>query len=379
VSHSKIVVAGGYGTVGREIVRVLAPDYPGRVLVGGRRLDEAAEFCGRIGHGTAPRRIDVTDEKSFAGALDGVGTIVCSIDQPERLLLHAAIERGLAYTDIAPHLVSLTGFDELSERARRTGAVVILGAGLSPGISSVLARAGADRVGAVDSIESSVLLGIGDVFGPASLSFVLREVQLPFSVLIAGKAKRAFAFQGSRGVRFPDPVGARRAYLFPFSDAVSYPTTLGATTARAWLALDPPWLGRVVSRMLAAGGRRLLSRAGFAGANRGGLERLKRAYAGRDRFAVLVEVRGKAGQSAHSISGRNQAHATGIGAAEIARALVERKVGRAGLWYAEQVIAPEAFFERLRRHGLDVVEQSETSPAARSSAHTADATERHES
>lgn len=379
MSRSNILVVGGYGTVGREIVGVLAPDYPGRVLVGGRRLDVAAEFCARIGHGTTPRQIDVGDAKSFAGALDGVGTIVCCIDQPERLLLRAAVERGLGYTDIAPHLVSLTGFDELSERATHTGAVVILGAGLSPGISSVLARAGADRVGAVDTIESSVLLGIGDVFGPASLSFILKEVQLPFSVRVDGKTERAFAFQGSRRVRFPDPVGVRRAYLFPFSDAVSYPTTLGAKTARAWLALDPPWLGRLVSRMLAFGGRRLLSRSGFAGANRGGLERLKKAYAGRDRFAVSMAVSGQAGLSRLSISGRNQAHATGIGAAEVARALVEGEVGRAGLFYAEQVIAPEIFFERIRRRGVQVVEESEISLLAKTADHTTDATRGHES
>lgn len=377
MSRSKILVVGGYGAVGGEIVRVLAPDYPSRVLVAGRRLDAAAEFCGRIGHGTAPRQIDVGDETGFPGALEGVGTIVCCIDQPERLLLRAAVERGLAYTDIAPYLVSLTGFDALSADAARTGAVVILGAGLSPGISSVLARAGADRVGAVDSIESSVLLGIGDVFGPASLSFILKEVQLPFSVLVDGRAERAFAFQGSRRVRFPDPMGVRRAYLFPFSDSVSYPTTLGATTARAWLALDPPWLGRVVSRMLAVGGRRLLSRAGFAGANRGGLERLKKGYAGRDCFAVLVEVRGKAGMSTLSLSGRNQSHATAIGAAEIARSLIGGEVARAGLWYAEQVIAPEVFFERLRTQGLDVREQTEISPAARASDHAADSMEGH--
>ena len=38
------------------------------------------------------------------------------IDQPRRSLLHAAIERGLRYTDITPHLVELgsgAAFEEI--------------------------------------------------------------------------------------------------------------------------------------------------------------------------------------------------------------------------------------------------------------------------
>jgi hypothetical protein len=38
--------------------------------------------------------------------LGGVGLVMSCIDQPEPHLLRAAIARGLAYTDIAPHLMT---------------------------------------------------------------------------------------------------------------------------------------------------------------------------------------------------------------------------------------------------------------------------------
>jgi hypothetical protein len=44
---------------------------------------------------------------AIAAALDDVAVIVSCIDQPQRGLLHAAIERGLGYTDITPHLTEL--------------------------------------------------------------------------------------------------------------------------------------------------------------------------------------------------------------------------------------------------------------------------------
>ena len=51
------------------------------------------------------------------------------------------------------------------EEAVQTGARVILGAGLVPGLSNVLARIGADRVGQVESVETTCLLSIGDEYG----------------------------------------------------------------------------------------------------------------------------------------------------------------------------------------------------------------------
>jgi hypothetical protein len=52
----------------------------------------------------------------------------------------------------------------------------VLATGLEPGISSVLARLGADRLGRVDAIETALLLGAGDAYGPDSMGFILEEL-----------------------------------------------------------------------------------------------------------------------------------------------------------------------------------------------------------
>jgi saccharopine dehydrogenase (NAD+, L-lysine forming) len=242
-----ILITGGYGTVGRRVAVDLAPDYPDRIVVAGRSAEKAAHLAAELGHGVRGRRIDVGDPGSVEAALEGVGVVMSCIDQPEPHLLRAAIGQGLAYTDIAPHLMTRRPTEAMRAEATRSGARIVLGTGLAPGISSLLARLGADRVGAVESVEVGVLLSVGDAYGPASRAYLMEEIAVPYAVCIEGREMTMRPFGGYVRVEFPPPLGRRMAYLFPFSDQVYFPKTLGARTALSRLALEPPWLGALLS------------------------------------------------------------------------------------------------------------------------------------
>src|SRR5215213_6997077 len=245
-----ILITGGYGTVGRRVAADLAPDYPVRVVVAGRSAERAARLAAELGHGVRGRRVDVGDPDSVEAALGGVGVVVSCIDQPEPHLLRAAIARGLAYTDIAPHMMTRRPTEDMKAEAARTGARIVLGAGLAPGISSLLARLGADLVGTIESVEGNVLLSAGDTYGPASREYIMEEIALSYAVRIEGREVPMRPFYGSARVNFPPPLGERTAYPFPFSDQVFFPETLGAQTALSRLALDPPWLGTLPSALV---------------------------------------------------------------------------------------------------------------------------------
>ena len=123
-----VLIVGDYGVVGRRIAAGLASDHPGRVVVAGRHSERAQAFATATGHGVRARHIDVTDAASVRAALDGVDIVVSCIDQPRRLLFQAALERGVAYTDVTPHLLD---FDDRALRAaedtaQRTGARIPL-------------------------------------------------------------------------------------------------------------------------------------------------------------------------------------------------------------------------------------------------------------
>jgi saccharopine dehydrogenase (NAD+, L-lysine-forming) len=350
-----ILITGGYGTVGRRVAADLAPDYPGRVVVAGRSAEKAAQLAAELGHGVRGRRVDVGEPLSVEAALEGVGVVLSCIDQPEPHLLRAAIRRGLAYTDIAPHLITRRPTEAMKAEAAQTGARIVLGAGLAPGISSMLALLGADHLGSqtVDSVEVGVLLSVGDTYGPASRAYLMEEIALPYAVRIEGREVPTRAFAGSARVDFPLPLGEHTAYLFPFSDQVFFPETLGVPTALSRLVLEPPWLGTLLSALVRLRVTALLRRR--AGSQEQ-LQRLntwlQRRYEGRDWYGVVVEVEGTRGQIRVSLVGRGQASGTAIGAAAVVRALVEGEVKQPGIWLAEQVVPPESFFERLAARGL---------------------------
>lgn len=350
-----ILVAGGYGVVGSRISAKLARDYPDRVVVAGRSEARANAAAAAIGHGVRGRRLDVTEPSEFAAALDDAALVISCIDQPQRGLLHAAIERGLRYTDIAPHLTQLgrgAVYEQIDAAARASGSRILLGAGLVPGISSVMVRAVADTVGGAETIETALLLSVGDATGPASLDYFLQELTMAFEVHVDGADHRARAFSEPRVVDFPSPVGRRGAYLFPFSDQVLYPRTLGARTARSRLALDPPQLARLLAVGVRTGATRML-----AG------ERVRRALSQRRRdrnqghdarFALRVDVTCDGRASHATLVGTVQAEATAVGAAGLARALLDGEVREPGAWMPEQVVDPPPFFAYLERHGFRV-------------------------
>ena len=349
-----ILIAGGYGVVGRRVASDLARDYP--VIIAGRRREQAIAAASAIGPNAVAREIDVNDVRSILNALEDVRAVVSCIDQPQRLLLHTAIERGLLYTDITPHLVELgrgAAYEKLCTAAERSGARVVLGTGIVPGISNVIARALATKLGGGDEIRTSLLLSANDTSGPASLDYFARELTMPFHVHVNGHDVAARAFSDPVAIDFPPPFGPRSAYLFPFSDQVLYPLTMGAKTVLTRLSLDPPRLARLLAVILRIGAVRLLERDSV---RRTLMARRARPAAKRHepQFALRVDVAHNGRSASATLVGSAQADAAAAGASATIRAVVEGEIGAAGVWMPEQVIDPARFFLQLARHGLNV-------------------------
>lgn len=344
MTAGSILIVGGYGEVGRRLAAQLEATEPNRVIVAGRHPEQA--------NGMPARRIDVDDPASIELALEGVDVVVACVRQREPHLLRAAIRCGIAYTSIAPPWMAWSETEPLRAEAKRTGARVVLAAGLEPGITSVLVRVAADRLGQVDAVETALLLGLGDAYGADSMAFILEEVGERYSIVVDGRPQAANAFERSKLVAFPAPVGLRRAYTMPFRDQLYYPATLGTKTAIARIALDPPWLAPVLSALLRVGLRRVLQRGGARGAVHGLIAKLSGRYSGRDHYALIVDVRSRGRTIRSTLVGRQQAEATAAGASAITEALWSREVEEPGVWLAEQVIASEPFLARLAAHGV---------------------------
>ena len=353
-----ILIVGGTGTVGRKIASYLAPDYPDQIVIAGRNIEKASQVASALGYGVRACPIDVRDPHSVNEALDGVGIVMSCVGQPATPhLLLASVYRGCGYTDITPNSINRPPYpDTLKAEAAQNGARVILGAGMVPGISNILARIGADRVGPVDTVESACLLSVGDEYGADSRAFIAQEIVTEFRTTIDGKLKLVKPFTSPKRIEFAAPVGLCKAYLFPFSDQVYYPETLGARTAVSRLVLLPRWVPATLAFLLPLARSTFLQRGLGAGRGFGGLmDWLKQKYKGLDWWGVQVEVQGKKGIWRASIQGHGQANATALSASAFIRALLEGEVYRSGIWTADQAIPVDPFIRRLAAHGLSPV------------------------
>jgi saccharopine dehydrogenase-like NADP-dependent oxidoreductase len=213
VSSKKILIVGGYGVVGTRIAAHLAAEYPGCLVIGGRNPERTDELAKSIGHGVR------------ASALHDIAVVISCIDQPNRTLLWAAIERGLAYTDITPHLTELgrgAGFDKIDNAGRQRGARIVLGTGIVPGISNVMVRSLSDMLSGADEIETALVLDANDTKGPASLDYFVQELSMSFDTWLCGKDIPTHLSQPPSLWNFRRPLepNYRTFFLFPIRCSV---------------------------------------------------------------------------------------------------------------------------------------------------------------
>ncbi|WP_072687231.1 NAD-dependent epimerase/dehydratase family protein [Rhodococcus marinonascens] len=166
-----VLVLGGSGAAGKHLVEIL------------RAAGVEALAAGR-NRAHADRVIDLSDPTSLSTGLDGVSVVVnCSgIENPT--VAAAAAARGIAFTDI-------TSTYEYLQQLEQVDGPVLLGVGIAPGLTTLLAVEAAQGGGPVDVV---IGFGAGEGGGPASTEF----------------------FDALSGKRFTDPDGSQvRNYTRP--------------------------------------------------------------------------------------------------------------------------------------------------------------------
>ena len=246
-----------------------------------------------------------------------------------------------------------SAYEDLCRAAERSGARVVLGTGIVPGISNVIVRALANNLDGAETIVTSLLLSAGDASGPASLDYFAKELTMPFQVHLEGNDVTAQAFTDPSLTEFPAPFGPRWAYLFPFSDQVLYPRTMRANTVLTRLSLEPPRLARLLAIVRRIGAVRLLE---FDRVRRTLTAQHEESKARKNdpQFALRVDVTRGARSASATLVGGAQADAAAIGASSTIRALMEGEITAPGVWMPEQVIDPTRFFSSLAKHGFHV-------------------------
>jgi hypothetical protein len=177
-----LLVVGGYGRVGRVVSARLGRRFPGRVVAAGRRLERAEALAAEEEGRVVPRRLDLADGDALPPALDGVRLVVLGIEGPNERVARACFERGVHLVDVTATYRLMEAVERHDALARSRGATGVLSVGLAPGLTNLLAHRAAQALDAVERVDLTVLLGLGERHGADALRWVLDTASRPFTL-----------------------------------------------------------------------------------------------------------------------------------------------------------------------------------------------------
>lgn len=283
-----VLVLGGYGAVGKHIVDALRVE----------GVDTAAV-------GRDPRRADVTldlsDHDAVADVFGGAQVVVNASGSEDLAVARLSAERGIPFVDIS-------ATSTYTQELERVSGPVLLGVGIAPGLSGLLAREVFSA--ATTELDVAIGLGAGEKHGTAATEWTYGLLGRKFD---DPDGSSVLNFTRRKSIDFPREAGYRS---FPslradFADQHRLTAELGVPV-RTYLRLDSP----VMTAGLAV------------------LTRVPRLAAlspsvmpGGDRWAIVA--RDAEGRAAWA-TGRLQSVATAVIAAWAAKAVVDKRIELSG-------------------------------------------------
>lgn len=244
---SRAIVVGGYGHVGRRLAAVLKETRT--VVVAGRRPDAAARTAAELDVLSAPAPVDAATGQGLDQVVQPGDLVVNSSgDHREARLFCRSIALGCHYTDLTADPATIAAMLDLDGAARTSGTSAVIGIGLAPGATNLLACAAIDVLPEADHVDIGLLLSLTDGFGSAAVEWTLAAIDSPLSVEYGGQTADVVAFRRRTRLRF-GAAGTYPVYEFGFPEQVFLPATLPVPLVRGWFTLRPALAARGFARL----------------------------------------------------------------------------------------------------------------------------------
>ncbi|MEM6712814.1 MAG: saccharopine dehydrogenase NADP-binding domain-containing protein [Pseudomonadota bacterium] len=263
----RVVVVGGYGVFGGNLVEMLARDGHD-VWVAGRESAKVAlaavMFASQTGKNIESLQVDLSADLTpiFAvqpdAVVDAAGPYHAYGGDTYRLP-KACIARAVHYLDLSdsgPFTEGISAFDDAAKAAQVT---VLSGASSVPGLSSSVVAALGSDLDAINVIESAILPGNDAPRGVSVISSIVSQVGKPLAVMRGGRWIKVHGWEERELFVLKTPWGKdlrRAGYAIGAPDHILFPTFFGARSVRFHAGLELPimngslfalsWLRRVI-------------------------------------------------------------------------------------------------------------------------------------
>lgn len=350
----RVLILGAAGRTGRRTAAELARhEEVTDLIVTGLDYEPLHRFASLFGERVRPARVDAEDSDDVQAACSQADVLVnCAgpAHLTEIAAVTGAIEAGIAYVSLCDDYAAAGAALALDERARSTGALVIPGCGLAPGISTMLARLARDQLDVVDEIELSLAPSFGDLPTEAHSTHLVHALSSPVPVISEHEDRVADSGGGPHLVYFPEPVGWVETVICAHADMHNLRSPdLGELTVRLGL-----------TERAAMDALRALS-SGPLGSFRAARRALALAQAlpprGPRWSAARIDVVGSSGGKTATVSLGVVDHLVNLATAPLTQAVLEVGSVRAresGVKSAAEVFDPRGFLAALGGRGISV-------------------------
>ena len=267
----QIIILGGYGNFGKRIVKNLCQHQSINLILAGRNLNKAKDFCQSLAEETGhknliPLTLDIESEQFEAALIKLSPDILIHTSGPFQgqnyKVAQACLKADCHYIDLADDRRFVCDFAQLNQQAKKQNLLLVSGASSVPGLSSTVITHFKREYQSIDEIDIIIAPGNKAERGKATIKAILSYTGKPISLYQDNQWQTGYGWMSSRHIDLGDIVGKRWVAnvdvpdleLFPqyypevktvsFQAGLELPILHHAMTLMAWLVrlkLIPSW------------------------------------------------------------------------------------------------------------------------------------------
>jgi len=382
----KILVLGGAGAMGTVTAKDLAESPKVSEVVVADASQERLEQLVKLVRSKklSIKQVDASNHKSLVKAMKEVDAVANALPYHLNIqVMKASMKAGKNLTDLGGVYHTTRKQLKLDKAARKSGVTVILGCGLAPGTTDVLAVYGASRLDRVDEVH---IRYADRNLEPARYKWAFRTVLEEYTkgpvVYRNGRFEQLPPFSGKQAYKFPEPLGECACCYGLYSGVATLPSTVGkgvkaVDCVMSYTEEDEPRI-RVLTDM----GLTSTKPIDIKGATISPREFLLRVAPPpdariKDIAGVVVEVSGekRTAKVKLTYSIVHQYHAkygvsaiaylTGVPLSIASQMLANGEITSKGVLPPETAILPRPFFTELAKRGIKIHETIQTTKTIR--------------